>query len=41
LPLPLLRHQDYFILFIGVHLRSGEYVSGIIILNNPAPGEGE
>jgi hypothetical protein len=37
----LLRHQDFFIPFFDVHLRSGEQVFGIIILSDPAPGEGE
>jgi hypothetical protein len=41
LSLLLLRHRGYFIPFVGVHLRSGEQVFGIIILSDPAPGEGE
>jgi hypothetical protein len=37
----LLRCQGYFILFIDVYLRSGEQVSGTIVLSNPTPGEDE
>jgi hypothetical protein len=38
---PLLRRQGYFILFIDVHLRLGEQVSGTIILNDHALREGK
>jgi hypothetical protein len=38
-PLLLLRHRDYFISLVDVHLRSGEQVSGTIVLSDPAPGE--
>jgi hypothetical protein len=41
LPLLLLRRRGYFILFIDVHLQSGEKVSGTVVLSDPAPGEGE
>jgi hypothetical protein len=37
----LLRHRGYFIPFIDVHLRSGEQVSRIVVLSDPAPGEDE
>jgi hypothetical protein len=37
----LLCHQCYFIPFVDVHLRSGEHVSGTVVLNDLAPGEGE
>jgi hypothetical protein len=37
----VLRHRSYFFLFIDVHLRSGELVSGIIVLSDPVPREGE
>jgi hypothetical protein len=40
-PLLLLRRRGYFILFIDVHLRLGEQVSGTVILSDPAPGEGK
>jgi hypothetical protein len=40
-PHPLLHCQDFFISFINVHLRSGKQVFKIIILSDPAPGEGE
>jgi hypothetical protein len=38
-PPSLLRHQDYFISFINVHLWLGEQVSEIIVFNNPTPKE--
>jgi hypothetical protein len=41
LPLLLLRRRGYFIPFVDVHLRSGEQVSGTVVLSDPAPGEGE
>jgi hypothetical protein len=37
----LLHRQGYFIPFVDVHLRSGEQVSGTVVLSDPAPGEGE
>jgi hypothetical protein len=37
---PLLRRQGYFILFIDVHMRSGEHVSKTVALSNLASGEG-
>jgi hypothetical protein len=37
----LLRHRSYFIPFGDMHLRSEEQASGIIVLSDPAPGEGE
>jgi hypothetical protein len=37
----LMRCQAYFIPIVGVHLQLGEQVSGIVVLNNPAPGDGE
>jgi hypothetical protein len=40
-PLLLLRRQGYFILFVDVHLQSGEQVSRTIILSDPAPKEGK
>jgi hypothetical protein len=36
----MLRRQGYFTPFIDVHLWLGEQVSGTIVLNDPAPGEG-
>jgi hypothetical protein len=41
LPLLLLRHRGYFIPFVDVHLRSGEQVSGTVVLSDPTPGEDE
>jgi hypothetical protein len=38
---PLLRRQGYFIPFIDMHRRSKEQVSGIIVLSDPGPREGE
>jgi hypothetical protein len=40
-PLLLLRRRGYFIPFVDVYLRSGEQVSGTIVLTDPAPGDGE
>jgi hypothetical protein len=37
----LLCRQGYFIPFIDVHLRSGEQVSGTVVLSHPTSGEGE
>jgi hypothetical protein len=37
----LLRRQDFFILFIDVHLQLGEQVFETVVLSNPAPREGE
>jgi hypothetical protein len=37
----LLRRRGYFIPFVDVHLRSGEQVSGTVVLSELAPGEGE
>jgi hypothetical protein len=37
----MLRCQDFFIPFVDVYLRSGEQVSGTVILSDPALGEGE
>jgi len=37
----LLRRRVYFIPFVGVQLRSGEQVSGTVVLSDPAPEEGE
>jgi hypothetical protein len=39
-PPSLLRHQNYFISFINVHLL-GEQVSEIIILGDPTPRDDE
>jgi hypothetical protein len=39
LPLLLLRRRGYIISFVDMHLRSGEQVSGTIVLSDPAPGE--
>jgi hypothetical protein len=41
LPLLLLRRRGYFIPFVDVHLRSGEQVSGTVVLNDYALGEDE
>jgi hypothetical protein len=37
----LLRHQGYFIPFVDVHLRSGEQVSGTVIISDLALEEGK
>jgi hypothetical protein len=41
MPPLLLRHQGYFIMFVDVHLQSGEKVFRTVVLSYPAPGEGE
>jgi hypothetical protein len=41
LPLLLLRRQGYFIPFVDVHMRSGEQVSGTVVLSDPALEDGE
>jgi hypothetical protein len=38
---PLLRRHGYFTPFVDVHSRSGEQVSGTIILSDATMGEGE
>jgi hypothetical protein len=37
----MLRRRGYFIPFVDVHLRSGEHVSGTVVISDLAPTEGE